>query len=119
MLDQMQSLEEFCREMEARRKAVGMSEDDDWEIRDLDQRRMAEKREFLRRIVERGCVAGTDPFPANYSARLSATWKVAECPEGPLCCPRLPTLRDLPTLDAEHCAPKSMPAQLQGSAVGR
>jgi hypothetical protein len=52
--------------MEAWRKAVGMTEDDDWEMRNSGQRRTAEKREFLRRIGERSRAVGIDPFPANY-----------------------------------------------------
>jgi hypothetical protein len=66
MSNQIQSLEEFCHEMEAWRKAVGMTEDDDWEMRNSGQRRTSEKREFLRRIAERSRAVGIDPFPANY-----------------------------------------------------
>ena len=42
MSNQIQSLEEFCHEMEAWRKAIGMTEDDDWEMRNSGQRRVGE-----------------------------------------------------------------------------
>jgi hypothetical protein len=66
-----------------------------------------------------GAIAGraqlsTDPYPALWSATqimreglaftpVSATRKVAECPEYRHVVPGYPPLRDLSVLDAEHC----------------
>jgi hypothetical protein len=66
MSDQIQSLDDFCLEMEAWRKSVGLTEDDDWAMRNSGKRRTPEKRELLRRISERSHAAGIEPFPANY-----------------------------------------------------
>jgi hypothetical protein len=65
MADQIQSLEDFCREMEAWRKQVG-AEVDDREMQNSVKRRTSEKRELLRRIAERCRAAGVEPFPVNY-----------------------------------------------------
>lgn len=48
MADQIQSLEDFCREMEAWRRQVGLTEADDREMQNSGQRRTPEKRELLR-----------------------------------------------------------------------
>jgi hypothetical protein len=69
MPDQIQRLEDFCREMEAWRQTVGLTETDDWEMRNTGERRTLAKRELLRRIVERGRAVGIEPFSANYQDR--------------------------------------------------
>ena len=66
MADQIQSLEDFCREMEAWRQQVGLTEVDDREMQNSGERRTPEKRELLRQIAERCHVAGIKPFPVNY-----------------------------------------------------
>jgi hypothetical protein len=67
--DQIQSLENFCREREAWRQIVGLTEIDDREMRNTGERRTLAKRELLRRIVERSSAAGIEPFSANYQDR--------------------------------------------------
>jgi hypothetical protein len=66
MADQIQSLEDFCREIEAWRKQVGLTEVDDREMQNSGKRRTPEKRELLRRTAERCRSAGVEPFPVNY-----------------------------------------------------
>jgi hypothetical protein len=66
MPDQIQTLDEFCHAMESWRQSVGLTEADDWAMRNSGDRRTPEKRELLRRIAERCHAAGVNPFPANY-----------------------------------------------------
>ena len=66
MADQIQSLEDFCREMEAWRQQVGLTDVDDRDMQNSGKRRTPEKRELLRRIAERCHAAGVEPFPVNY-----------------------------------------------------
>jgi hypothetical protein len=79
MPDQIQSLENFCREMEAWRQTVGLTETDDWEMRNTGERRTLAKRELLRRIVERSRAAGIGPFSASYQDRRPS--RTARCSE--------------------------------------
>jgi hypothetical protein len=66
MSDQIKSLDDLCREMELWRNSVGLTEDDDWGMRNSGNRRTPVKRELLRRMSERSHAAGFEPFPANY-----------------------------------------------------
>jgi hypothetical protein len=66
MADQIQSLEDFCREKEAWRQQVGLTDVDDRDMQNSGKRRTPEKRELLRRIAERCHAAGIKPFPVNY-----------------------------------------------------
>jgi hypothetical protein len=60
------SFKDFCRQIEERRKELGMTDQDDWEMRNSGERRTPEKRELLRRIAKRCRAAGIKPYPANY-----------------------------------------------------
>ena len=79
MPDQIQRLEDFCREMEAWRQTVGLTETDDWEMRNTGERRTLAKRELLRRIVERSRAVGIEFFSASYQDRRPS--RSARCSE--------------------------------------
>lgn len=63
---EIDSLQEFIEAVDARKRALGVTDDDIARARNSGRRRTAEKREFLEQIQERARERGVEPLPANF-----------------------------------------------------
>ncbi len=60
------SLDDFLRGVDERKKSLGITDDMIVDARNNGQRRTPEKRRALRRIQDRAKAEGVAPLPANY-----------------------------------------------------
>ncbi len=63
---EIHSLQEFIEAVEARKRALGITDEDIARARNSGRQRTPEKREFLAQIQERARDRGVEPIPANF-----------------------------------------------------